>query len=65
VVRQLKLAWPQVRCLVLAHTSRQQQQAQAAGADRVLRAGFSAGAFFNTVQELSTSSATTTPPLPT
>jgi len=40
-LQHIKRAWPQVRCLILAHDSTQAQRAEKSGADAVLQVGFS------------------------
>jgi DNA-binding NarL/FixJ family response regulator len=42
LLKQIKVRWPQLECLVLADGTEQQRQAQAARADRVLLKGVSA-----------------------
>jgi DNA-binding NarL/FixJ family response regulator len=51
-VRQLRLACPQARCIVLADNVEQQQEAAAAGADVVLLKGFPAAELIATIEEL-------------
>ncbi|CAG0993293.1 hypothetical protein PLCT2_02596 [Planctomycetaceae bacterium] len=49
-LRQIKLKRATVRCVVLAQTRAQEQQAQVAGADGVLLNGFSSEAFFDLME---------------
>ena len=52
VLGRIKSEWPQIRCIVLADNVRQQQAAQAAGADSVLIKGFPAAQLFATIKRL-------------
>lgn len=52
VLEQLRYDWPQARCIVLAHTLAQEQQARLAGADAVLQAGFPGEALYTTMRTL-------------
>ncbi len=49
-LQQIKLKWATVRCVVLAHTHAQEQQAREAGADGVLPDGFPYKAFFDLME---------------
>ncbi len=51
-LRQIKIQWPQTRCIVLADDVRRQQMARAAGADDVLLKGFPAAQLFTTIGRL-------------
>ncbi|HNT76710.1 MAG TPA: hypothetical protein PKH77_17000 [Anaerolineae bacterium] len=51
-LRQIKAAWPPVRCCVLVHTTAQARCAWEGGADAVLPAGFAAEHFFGVLREL-------------
>lgn len=52
LVRQLKARWPQTPSIILTDTIRQQEAAEAAGADAALLKGFSATELFVTMEEL-------------
>jgi DNA-binding NarL/FixJ family response regulator len=52
ILKQAKATWPQSRCIALAGSVQQQYLAQTAGADDVLLVGFSAAAFFTTIETL-------------
>jgi DNA-binding NarL/FixJ family response regulator len=52
-LRELATRLPTARCVVLVGSPGQVKAALAAGADRVLLAGFSAAEFFQTLKELS------------
>jgi len=52
VLKQIKVTWPLIRCIVLADDVRQQQEAKTAGADVVLLKGFAAAKLIATVEEL-------------
>jgi DNA-binding NarL/FixJ family response regulator len=51
-LRQMKEAWSRTRSIVLVEDSRQQQEAQAAGADVALIKGYPAAKLTATIQEL-------------
>jgi len=51
-VGRIKANWPQTRCIILADDVRQQQEAQAAGADVSLIKGFSPARLIEAVEEL-------------
>ena len=51
-LQHIKRAWPQVRCLVLAHDSAQAQRASKSGADAVLQVGFSGETLYATIREI-------------
>jgi DNA-binding NarL/FixJ family response regulator len=51
-LNQLKAYWPQIRCLVLADTPRQQQVAKSAGADGVLLKGYPAATLLTNIEKL-------------
>lgn len=48
----IKRAWPQVRCLILAHDSTQAQRAEKSGADAVLQVGFSGETLYATIRKI-------------
>jgi DNA-binding NarL/FixJ family response regulator len=51
-IEQIKTEWPQVRCLVLADTEKERQEAQDAGADVAVLNGHPAEMLFQVVQDL-------------
>jgi DNA-binding NarL/FixJ family response regulator len=51
-LRQIKAAWPQTQCLVLADNAQQGEAANAAGADAVLLKGFGTPVFNETILAL-------------
>lgn len=52
LLQQIKARWPQIQCLILADSGRQQQTAQAAGADGVLIKGFPTKELYASVKRL-------------
>ena len=52
VLKEIKTRWPSTRCIVLADDVRQQQEAEAAGADAVLIKGFPAAKLTATIEGL-------------
>lgn len=52
LLKQIKINWPQTRCIVLVSNIKQQQLARLNGADEVLLAGFSVTCLLNTIQTL-------------
>ncbi len=52
VLEHIKRTWPQVRCLILAHTQQQERDAQTAAADSCLRDGFTTEILFGTLRDL-------------
>jgi DNA-binding NarL/FixJ family response regulator len=50
--KQIKAAWPQTQCIVIADNIQQQRVAHAQGADGVLLEGFAAETLFMTIDEL-------------
>ena len=52
VLKQIKATWPLTRCIVLANDVRQQQEAEAAGADIVLLKGFPAAKLIAAIERL-------------
>ncbi len=48
----IKRAWPQVRCVILAHDSSQEQRAVKSGTDAVLQVGFSGETLYTTICSL-------------
>lgn len=54
LLRQVKVKWPDIKCIVLIDTFRQRQTARVAGADGVLLKGFSAAHLYSTINRLHT-----------
>ena len=52
LLKQIKATWPLTRCIVLANDVRQQQEAEAAGADVVLLKGFPAARLIAAIERL-------------
>jgi DNA-binding NarL/FixJ family response regulator len=52
VLNEIKATWPSTHCIILADDVRQQQEAEAAGADAVLIKGFLAAKLVATVEGL-------------
>ena len=52
VLKEIKARWPWTHCIILADGVRQQQEAEAAGADAVLIKGFLAAKLVATVEDL-------------
>ncbi len=51
-LKHIKRAWPEVRCVILAHDSAEEQRALTSAADAVLQVGFSGEALYTTVSSL-------------
>lgn len=54
VLKQVKMAFPQILCLVLVAVSDQRQAAEVAGADKTLLKGFRITEFFTAIEPLIT-----------
>ena len=51
-LKQIKAAWPQTQCIVVADNIQQQGMAQASGADGVLLKGYAAETLFMTIDQV-------------
>ena len=51
-LQHIQVAWPQVRCVILAHDSTQARRAASSGADAVLQVGFSGETLYATLRRL-------------
>ena len=51
-LERIKAEWPETRCLALADTGQQQQEAEAVDADAVLFKGFPAAKLVETIEDL-------------
>ena len=52
MLERIKAEWPETRCLALADTGQQQQEAEAVDADAVLFKGFPAAKLVETIEDL-------------